>query len=70
MTGIINLRQKRKQAARAAARKTADENAARFGQTKHVRNLTKARTDQADQKLDGHKLDDRPPGTPPENPPS
>ncbi|MCC5968345.1 MAG: DUF4169 family protein [Pararhodobacter sp.] len=57
MAEIINLRQKRKQAARAAARKTADENAARFGQTKHARNLTKARTDQAERQLDSHRRD-------------
>jgi hypothetical protein len=57
MTGIINLRQKRKQAARAAARKAGDENAARFGQTKHERQLTKARTNQAERQLDGHRLE-------------
>jgi len=57
MAGIINLRQKRKQAARAAARKTADENAARFGQPKHARDLIKARADQAERQLDSHRLD-------------
>lgn len=57
MTGIINLRLKRKQAARAAARKTADENAVRHGQTKHARRLNKARTDQAETRLDSHRRD-------------
>jgi len=62
MSDIVNLRQKRKQAARVAARKKADENAVRFGQTKHARDLNKARADQAGQRLDGH-LRDGPPDT-------
>lgn len=57
MAEIVNLRHKRKQAARAAARKQADANAARFGQTKHERGLIKARTDQAEHRLDGHRRD-------------
>jgi len=62
MAEIFNLRQKRKQAARTAARKTAEANAARFGQTKHTRALTKARTEQAERHLDGHRRS--PPDTP------
>jgi len=57
MAEIVNLRHKRKQAARAAARKTADANAALFGQTRHERNLIKARSDQAERQLDNHRLD-------------
>ncbi|KPQ08322.1 MAG: protein of unknown function containing DUF4169 domain [Rhodobacteraceae bacterium HLUCCA12] len=60
MAEIVNLRQKRKQAARAAARKSADENAARFGQTKAERTLRKAQDDQSQRRLDGHRRDSAP----------
>ncbi len=54
----INLNRVRKARARAAARKTADENAVRFGRTKAERTLQKVRQDHADKLLGGHKLHD------------
>jgi hypothetical protein len=57
MAEIINLRSVKKQAARVAARKKADENAARFGQTKTQRLLDKARTEKASQDLDAHRIE-------------
>ena len=55
MAEIVNLRQKRKEAARAAARQKADENAAQHGLTRAERDLQKARAEQARAKLDGHE---------------
>lgn len=55
MAEIVNLRAKRKEQARTAARKQADENAAKHGLTKAERDLQKARADQARTKLDGHE---------------
>jgi len=57
MTQVVNLRQKRKQAARAAARSKSDENAARHGQGKAERALHEARADKARSDLDGHRRD-------------
>ena len=55
MTEIVNLRQAKKQAARKAARSTADANAAKFGLTKAERELEKARAGKAARDLDGHQ---------------
>ena len=55
MAEIINLRQVKKQAARKAARASADANAAKHGRTKAERVLEKTRTDKAAKDLDGHK---------------
>ena len=52
---IINLRQRRKQAARADARKTADANAAKHGRTKAERDLEQARAEKAERTLDAHR---------------
>ena len=54
---IINLRTRRKQKARADAKKQSDANAATFGQPKSVRDLAKARADQDARRLDRHKRD-------------
>jgi len=54
---IINLRQKRKQAARDAARTKADANAVRHGRTKSEKALTEARAEKAGRDLDGHRRD-------------
>lgn len=55
MAEVINLRTAKKQAARKAARSTADANAARHGRTKAERDLEKTRADKAARELDGHK---------------
>jgi len=57
MTQVINLRTRRKQAARAAAREAADENAARHGEGKAARALRAAQGDKARRDLDGHQRD-------------
>lgn len=57
MAEIVNLRAKRKEAARKDARKQADENAAKHGLTRAEKALQKARADQARDTLDGHKRD-------------
>ena len=59
MAEIVNLRMIKKQAARKAARAKADENAAKFGQTKAERTLAKARAQKAARELDAHKRDDQ-----------
>ncbi len=56
--GIVNLRQRRKQAARGAARKAGDANAARHGRTKAEKSLTEARAEKAARDLDGHRRDE------------
>lgn len=58
MTEIINLRAKRKETDRKAARAQADTNAAKFGRTKAERDLEAARAAKAARALDGHKRDD------------
>ena len=58
MAGIVNLRAKRKEVARKAARVQADANAAKFGQTKAERDLAQARADKSARDLDGHKRDE------------
>ena len=55
MAEIVNLRAKRKAAARDAARRAGDENAAKFGRTKAERALEKARAEKAARDLDGAK---------------
>lgn len=55
MSQIINLRTRRKQAARAAARKDGDANAARHGIPKADRRLAEARAEKAARDLDGHR---------------
>lgn len=57
MAEIINLRQARKQKARAEAGKTAEQNRISFGRTKAERKLTEAERDKAARHIDGHKLD-------------
>ncbi len=53
----VNLRQKRKQLARAQSRKAADQNAALHGQSKAQKALNHARRSQAARVLDLHKRD-------------
>ena len=63
MTGqVVSLRQRRKQAARAAARKAADANAARHGRSKAAKALEEARAEKAARDLEGHRRDDTPQG--------
>jgi hypothetical protein len=57
MAEIVNLRAKRKEAARKAARVQADANAAKFGRTKAERELQKARDEKARRDLEGHERD-------------
>ncbi len=58
MAEIINLRQARKQKARAEKEARADQNRIAFGRTKAERNLTKAEQELAKSRLDSHKRDD------------
>ena len=60
MGEIVNLRQAKKQAARKAARATADANAARVGRSKAEREVEKARAEKALRDLDGHRRDPGP----------
>lgn len=56
MTGrIVNLKQARKRKARAAAAKTGDANAARFGVSKAEREARTAKEKKAARDLDGHR---------------
>jgi hypothetical protein len=55
MGEVVNLRQKRKEAARKAARATGDANAARSGRSKAERDLQAARDEKAQRELDGHE---------------
>lgn len=57
MAELINLRQKRKEAARKAARAKGDENAARFGRTRAERDLEEARAEKAARDHDAHRRD-------------
>lgn len=59
MSQIINLRTRRKQAARDSARAEATANSARHGQSKAQTALLKARTDKAERDLDAHQRDPR-----------
>jgi hypothetical protein len=58
MAEIVNLRTKRKEAARKAARAQADANAAKFGQTRAERDLAQSRAEKAARDLDAHKRDE------------
>jgi hypothetical protein len=57
MAEIVNLRAKRKEAARVAARRAGDENAVKFGRTKAETDLAKARAEKARRDLDAHARD-------------
>ena len=54
---IINLKQARKNRARAEAEKQAEENRLKFGRSKAEKTLTAAEKELADKNLDGSKLD-------------
>lgn len=56
MSQIINLRTRRKQAARAAARVAASQSATRHGEAKAARNLREARAEIERRNLDAHHL--------------
>jgi hypothetical protein len=58
MAEIINLRQARKQKARAEKEARANENRIAFGRTKAEKNLRQAEQDLAKSRLDSHKRDD------------
>ncbi|NBZ87846.1 DUF4169 family protein [Stagnihabitans tardus] len=59
MTGeVINLRQRRKEAARAASKAKADENAVKFGRTKGQKAREEADLARARAELDGKKRDE------------
>jgi len=58
MSEIVNLRQARKRAARAAHEDQAAANRAKFGQTKAERVAAKAEAEKRRALLDGAKLDD------------
>ncbi|MBC7156790.1 MAG: DUF4169 family protein, partial [Rhodobacteraceae bacterium] len=53
MAGVVNLRQARKDRARAARRAEGDANAAKFGRPKAERELARARAEKAARDLDG-----------------
>ncbi len=55
MAKVVNLRTRRKQAARDAERKDAGARAARHGLTKDERSLIEARADKAARDLDAHR---------------
>ena len=57
MAEVVNLRLKRKQAARAAGRAAGDEQAARHGVTTAEKSLVEARADKARRDLDLHQCD-------------
>jgi len=57
MAEIINLRRARKGKAKAEKEKTAEANRLLHGTPKHLRNLTEARKDKADQTLSSQKLE-------------
>ena len=58
MAEIVNLRQARKQRARAEKDKAAEQNRLSFGRTKEEKALTQAERDRAARTLDGHRLRD------------
>ncbi|GGH48138.1 DUF4169 family protein [Frigidibacter albus] len=57
MTEIINLRQARKQRARAEERSEATARAAKFGRSKAEKALEDAQAGKARAALDGHKIE-------------
>ncbi len=62
---VVNLRLRRKQAARAAARREGDANAARHGRTKAETALSAAQADKATRELDAHRRERPEAETPP-----
>tara|TARA_R110002072_G_scaffold295447_1_gene466434 strand:- start:2040 stop:2261 length:222 start_codon:yes stop_codon:yes gene_type:complete len=69
MTKIINLRTRRKQAARGAARGEGDRRAAQSGLSKADKALSAARVARARRELDGKRRDQpSDPETPPSDP--
>ncbi|WP_293576648.1 DUF4169 family protein [Phaeobacter sp.] len=58
MADIINLNQFRKTKAKADKKAQADQNAITFGRKKADKQLDRARKDQDDSRLEGHKQDD------------
>jgi hypothetical protein len=61
MAEIVNLRRRRKKAARDAARREGDVNAARHGRTKAETALTAAREEKAARELEAHRREPEPP---------
>ncbi len=61
MAEIINLRQARKQKARADKEVRAEQNRLTFGRTKAEKELTKAGQEMDRRRLDAHKRDDETP---------
>jgi hypothetical protein len=57
MVEIINLRRARKAKEKAGKEKTAEANRVLHGTPKHLRKLSDARKDKAEQRLAGHKLE-------------
>ncbi len=57
MAEIINLKRVRKGKAKAEKQKIAETNRVLHGTPKPVRNLAKARKDQAEQRISGHRLE-------------
>ena len=55
---IVNLRTMRKRKARAAAKKTADQNAVEHGRSKAERDATRAETERVTRLHDGHRRED------------
>ncbi len=58
MAEIVNLRAARKARERAKDRAEADENAARFGRTKALKALERARAEKARETLDAHRREE------------
>lgn len=58
MTGIVNLRQVRKQRARDQRRASGDANAAKFGEAKSLKAARKAEAVRTERAHDAHKRDD------------
>lgn len=58
MAEIVNLRAARKDRERAKKRAEGDENAARFGRTKALKALEKARAEKARDDLDAHRREE------------
>jgi predicted secreted protein len=61
MAEIINLRQARKNKARADKQVRAEQNRITFGRTKAEKELTKAERELEQRRLDSHKRDDEKP---------
>ena len=57
MVEIINLRRARKARDKAEKEKTAEANRVLHGTPKHLRKLSEAKKDKAEQRLSGHRLD-------------